>query len=98
MKMFEMLKKDSFLLGALLGVLLPALAFVVIFGIDYGIRTLNGAEVVLEQSTMVLISIFVNLFTMRYYLVSLKSDKTGRGILMVTFLLAMVFFYVLFRT
>lgn len=96
--MFEMLKKDSFLLGALLGILLPALAFAVIFGIDYGIRTLNGATEVLEQSTMVLISIFVNLFTMRYYLVSLKSDKTGRGILMVTFLLAMVFFYVLFRT
>jgi len=53
---------------------------------------------VLEPATMVLISIFVNLFTLRYYLVNLRYDKTGRGILMLTFGLAMVYFYFLFRT
>ena len=91
------LKRDDFLLGGILGLVLPGLAFLLIFGIHSLLVRISGNPRLLEISTMVLISIFVNLFSLRYYLVNLKYDKTGRGILMVTFVLAIVFFVTLFR-
>ncbi|HRY98634.1 MAG TPA: hypothetical protein P5550_06200 [Bacteroidales bacterium] len=96
--MFSKLKNDAYWLGGMLGILLPAMAYGIIRGIDLILQRLSGQEQVLEPATMVLISIFVNLFTLRYYLVNLRYDKTGRGILMLTFGLAMVYFYFLFRT
>ena len=90
-----MLKRDNTILGMLLGIALP----LIIYGIVYLIMTQWGTidkelgVFYLKDSTMQLIGIFANLFIFRYYLVNLKLDKTGRGILLVTFIYAGIFFY-----
>ena len=87
----EKLKTDQMWLGILLGLLLPA----VVFGMLYLIAKLAapvGKPYLIPISTILLVAIFTNLFTMRHYLVKLKFDRTGRGILLVTFLMAIAYF------
>jgi hypothetical protein len=47
----------------------------------------------LKESTIQLLALAVNLIPFRYYLIRVKADKTGRGILLVTFVFALVYFY-----
>jgi hypothetical protein len=49
-------------------------------------------SITIRQKTMLLLSIFINLIPIRFYFVNLKMDKTGRGILLVTFALMVLFF------
>lgn len=87
-----MLKKDNWILGIALGILAPAITY----GIITLILKLIGQPVenirYLRESTVQLLAIASNLPIFRYYLVKLKYDKTGRGVLMVTFVLTIVFF------
>ena len=87
----KILRRDSMLFGIIFGICLPA----VCFGILYTISTVFAPEdkdYLIKLPSVLLISVFSNLFTIRYYLLTLKYDKTGRGILMVTFILAIAFF------
>ena len=87
----EKLKSDQLWLGLVLGILLPLLVFGLLFLVaKYAAPA--GKELLIPMSTILLVSIFTNLFTMRYYLVKLKYDRTGRGILLVTFVLAIAYF------
>jgi hypothetical protein len=90
-----MLKKDNMILGVGLGILLPVVVYAIIFFImsTWGAIDSTRGIYILKPSTMQLISIFSNLFIFRYYMVNLKFDKTGRGILLVTFIFAGLFFY-----
>lgn len=90
-----MLKKDNWALGVIMGLLLPLIVYGIIFTIvrTYGVVDEIRGIYMMKQSTMQLIGIFSNLFTFRYYMVNLKYDKTGRGILLATFIYAGVFFY-----
>ena len=92
----KILYKDSMGLGIALGIALP----LVVFGILYAISVFFapvGKDYLIEMSKMILASIFANLFTMRHYLLKLKFDKTGRGILLVTFIMAIGYFAVYMR-
>ncbi len=90
-----MLKKDNWPLGIALGLLLP----LVIYGIIYWVMNQWGTIdeglglYFLKESTMQLVGVFANMFTFRYYMVNLKYDKTGRGILLATFAYAGLFVY-----
>jgi hypothetical protein len=90
-----MLKKDNWILGIALGLLLPLAIYGILYFIMVNWGTVDETLGVfyIKESTMQLISIFSNLFTFRYYMVNLKYDKTGRGILLVTFIFAALFFY-----
>jgi hypothetical protein len=83
--------RNSLLLGIGLGIALPLISF----GILYAVSTIfapAGKNYLIELSTIILVSVFTNLFTLRYYLMKPKFDKTGRGILLVTFILAIAYF------
>ncbi|MDR1459334.1 MAG: hypothetical protein LBI60_03890 [Bacteroidales bacterium] len=87
----KLLHKDSILLGIGLAIVLPLVSF----GILYVVSTClspEGKDYLIKLSTIALVSVFTNLFTLRYYLLKLKFDRTGRGILLVTFILAIVYF------
>ncbi|MFW5707469.1 MAG: hypothetical protein ACOC12_06085 [Bacteroidota bacterium] len=90
-----MLKKDNWLLGIALGVVVPAIIYGIVFLVVRQWGTIDETLNIyfLKQSTMQLMGIFVNMFTFRYYMVNLKYDKTGRGILLATFAYAGVFVY-----
>lgn len=93
-----MLKKDSWWLGVAVGIILPAiLYFIIYYGNVLIAIQFNKGLLYLQESTVMLISVFSNMFTMRYYMVKKKFEKTGKGILLVTFLFAAVFFYFYFE-
>jgi hypothetical protein len=88
----QFLKKDNFILGAALGLLIPGVIFGLILLINYILLQAGMVHVYLDRKIHVLISLTGNLLPIRYYFVSLKYDKTGRGVLLITFILFMLFF------
>ncbi len=90
-----MLKKDNWALGIIMGLVVPLIVYGIILTIvrTYGVVDEIRGIYMMKPSTMQLIGIFSNLFTFRYYMVNLNFDKTGRGILLATFIYAGVFFY-----
>ena len=89
-----MLKKDEFLIGLLIGLVLPVLAYFIIYLGGLLFQELEFSNRVPDKDTIILISIFVNLFPIRYYFVTLKYDKTGRGVLLLTFVLGILYFII----
>ena len=86
------LKRDSFTLGAILGITIPLILFVFILLINFILVQMGITQIYLDRKIHVLISLTGNLLPIRYYFVTLKYDKTGRGILVITFILFMLFF------
>ena len=89
--MKKILKKDSLILGLAIGIIFPLALFAMLYFLAR-IFAPEGKDYLVQFPTIVLISIFPNLFTLRYYLVKLKFDKTGRGILLVTFVFGILYF------
>jgi hypothetical protein len=87
-----MLKKDNIAFGMLIGLVLP----VIIYGLLWFISLLVKAEGTwarpFQPENMMLLSVILNLIPMRIYLVRYKLDKTGRGLLLITFLLVVAYF------
>lgn len=89
--MFNFIKKDSFWLGLALGIILPAVCFGILFFLNVTFINHETQKSIFRLTTVIIISIIPNALTLRYYLVTLKADKTGRGILFVTFIFAIIF-------
>ncbi len=87
-------QRDNMIFGILMGAALPAL----VYGILYLIFTKlitgpnNPEQPLIKASTLQLICIFANLAILRYYLLRLKFDYTGRGILLSTLIYAIIYF------
>lgn len=91
--MFEKLfKRDTFLAGLIMGFVLPGIFYLVIYLIDFVVFETFSTHMLAKQAYLYLLSIAINLFAIKYYFVNLQYDKTGRGILIVTFALAIVYF------
>ena len=88
-----MLKKDNWWLGLGLGIVLPIVLYGVVLLVMKQWGTISDGVYLLRQSTIQLLALFSNLISFRYYMVSLKYDKTGRGILLATIAYAAVYFY-----
>ena len=91
MMKLDFLKRDSATLGVLLGLFSPVLLFLLIRG---GIHLIEAfiVQVSLKFHYTLLLSTIINLLTLRYYLVNLKYEKTGKGILGVTFIYVILYF------
>jgi len=87
-----MIKKDNYILGAMLGLLIPGIIFGFILLINYIFIQTGLTSNYLDRKIHVLISLTGNLLPIRYYFVTLKYEKTGRGVLLITFILFMLFF------
>lgn len=96
--MMEKLRRDSYAVGIILGILIPAVLFGIIYGI-YALIVHSNPQMLVRNPGLtkdlipkfILLALIPNIFTLRYYLLKLKFDKSGRGILGVTFLWAIVF-------
>jgi len=89
--MINKLRQDSFWMGLILGLLIPAIIFglfeLIIYFLPHQIRDSN----VFTLQRLILISIIPNVLLLRYYLLKLKYDLTGRGILAITFVIGIIF-------
>ena len=97
----NMLKKDHYAFGLAVGMLTPLLLFALIYAMNVFLILIGVAKFPLDLETHILVSIFGNLLPIRYYFVTLKYDKTGRGVLLITFVVVILFFAfkdVIFRT
>lgn len=91
--MFRFLKRDNTLLGILVGIVVPSLVFALAYGINLIAMNALDKETGVPIYTLFIVAIFSNMFLIRYYLVRMKYDNTGRGMLLVTFIAAIVFFF-----
>lgn len=80
-----MFKKDSWTFGIALGAILP----LVLYGLTILVLSQWGmVESFIytpKPKTPGLIGLVANILAFRYYMVNLKFDKTGRGIMLITF-------------
>ena len=88
----SVLTRDNYVYGIVLGILLPAAFYLFLWLMDLGVLALFDRHMLEKQSYLYLLSVAVNLFAIKYYFVNLKYDKTGRGVLVVTFVLAILYF------
>ncbi len=88
----DKLRRDSMPMGLFIGFICPAICFGLLYAIITLVQHQTGA---LNMDRMIqkliLLSVIPNVLLLRYYLVKLKYDLTGRGILVVTFAIAMLF-------
>jgi len=87
-----MYKKDAVWFGVVIGLLAPPLFYGLLFLINLAIIEVFYEHYAIRPKTMALLSIFINLLPIRVYFVNWKLDKTGRGILLVTFVLMILYF------
>jgi hypothetical protein len=88
----EKLRRDSLPMGLFIGFICPAVFFGIMYGIIMLVQHQTGALNIDKMiQKLILLSVVPNVLILRYYLVKLKYDLTGRGILLVTFAIAMLF-------
>ncbi len=90
-RIIDYFRRDSVWMGVLLGALCPAIVFAILKGVIHFVEGYNGLEDLIETQKIILLSIVPSIFLLRYYLLKLKYDLTGRGILGVTFVIAIIF-------
>lgn len=81
-----MLKKDNVWLGALLGLVLPAIAFVVVEILKRNMRVFQ------KDDLLYIGCVALNLFLVKYYF-KIDKENTARGIVGATFICAFVFMF-----
>jgi hypothetical protein len=96
--MIDKLRRDSFLMGLALGFLIPALIFSLLKGILFFLPQEIIEANVFSLQRLILISIIPNVLLLRYYLLKLKYDLTGRGILAITFVIGILFIIIEFSS
>lgn len=81
-------------LGIVIGVVLPVVGYMVLTWLNVTISDkVFGKAPIFRESTVEVISIFLNVFPFRYYMLKAKMDYTGRGILLVTFVVGLAYFF-----
>lgn len=90
--MIKFFNKDSHGTGALIGLLLPLLAYGLLILVNSLVQTIFKLDEFAEDATLRLIGIAFNMIPLRYYLVKAKMEQTGRGLLLVSFVYVVVYF------
>jgi hypothetical protein len=92
----SMLKKDNMALGILLGLVLPVMFYGLLSLAAMLVEAGTAWSRPFETDRRMLLALVINIIPIRLYFVRYKFDKTGRGVLLVTFLL-MVFCFSFIR-
>jgi hypothetical protein len=87
-----MLKRDNMAFGILIGVVLPGLFYGLLSVIAHFVKTGTTWTRPFEPDRMMVLALAINLIPIRIYFINFKFEKTGRGVLLVTFLLAVIYF------
>ncbi len=90
--MMKFLKKDSYLTGIILSAIVP---FIIYFVLEFVVKKLsdlytNGYPIIQEHN-VILISVFLNMIIFYSYINKKEYDKSGRGVLIVTFIYTAIY-------
>lgn len=95
--MKNIFRKDSLAAGILIGIFLPGIIFGLLLTVLLILHKYNsGVPVNTIIPKLVLVALLPSLFVLRHYLIKLKYDLTGRGIIIATFIWALAFVLVQF--
>ena len=91
-----MFKRDNFAFGTMIGAVIPILVF--LFLQEFVTIKLNNGETEprFDDATNLVLSLVFNLIPFRQYMQKGNYEKTGKGILLMTFIYAMVYVYIKF--
>lgn len=95
MNLKNWLNTDSYVVGVVLALLLPIPSTVLFLGLLRLVQDLFHFFETVRNSDIILLSLSVNLVVMRYYLVKRKLEKTGKGLLILTVIMILLFFILL---
>jgi len=87
-----MLKKDNIAFGLFIGLLLPGMLYGLLLLLATLVETGTVWTRPFEPDRLPLVALLINIFPIRLYFVNYKFDRSGRGVLLATFLLMVVFF------
>jgi hypothetical protein len=87
----EFLRKDNLAFGMVLALVLSITIYAFLGGLAQIFQEAFSSHY-LRKQVLAMISIFANLFPFRYYMLRLKLDKTGRGILAAMFVMTILYF------
>jgi hypothetical protein len=85
------LKKDSYVFGLIIGIVVPLVTWAIIFFLNRSITNRVNQHYLGTFMTQIL-ALVPNALMLRYYLINLKADKTGRAIVAITFVIGIVLF------
>jgi hypothetical protein len=89
----KLLKKNNVFLGIVLASIAPFLAYGLLYLLNNALEIwLNAGNIVVKQDTLRMTSIFLNLFIFIPYLKHDRYERTGRGVLLVTFIGVVILF------
>lgn len=88
----SMLKRDNMGFGVLIGLVLPILFYGLLLGVSHFVEYGSIWSRPFEPDKMRMLALAINLIPIRVYFVTYKFDKTGRGVLLVTFLYMVAYF------
>lgn len=91
MNLKSFLRSDQYTTGIVLAVILPVLAALIIIPVGR-IVIASGKNISFFDSNLFLLCLIPNLLFMRYYMVKVKEERTGKALLGLTVLQIMLFF------
>jgi hypothetical protein len=92
------LKQDNFGLGVLIALIIPVPAALIFGGMLRLVQQNFHILGTMREANILLLGAAVNLLVMRYYIIKLKAEKTGKGILLLTVIMILSFFLFLKNT
>jgi len=90
-----MFKKNSFVFGIILGILVPFHFYITIGLLFLLIDFLFNTGDILKGINLQFLSLITNVILLRIYFKNLKFEKTGKGLLVITF--ALIIFFLIFK-
>lgn len=91
--MIGMFKKDNYVFGSILGVILITISLLLIYVVMLSL----GKSDIFQYYKIYLLTLIPNILLMRYYLKVLNYEKTGKALLFVSFILFFAYFYFQFK-
>ena len=85
-------KKDTYYLGALVGIILPVIVYGLLYLIDSVYLNSFGNHMVKQMDYLYLLSIVWNIIALRYFYLNVKKEKAGAGILLVSLIIVVLYF------
>ena len=95
--MWSKQNSDSFLLGLIAGLASLFICWFALRAIRLSLIDHYGNPYFFPPPRIELITILINVIFFRIMIVNFKKEKTGRGILFITVILSLAFFYLFFK-
>ena len=84
--------------GILLGIAVTVVGYFTIHYLNIWIsKAFFDKPPVFKESTVQVLAIFLNVFPFRYFMLRTNKEYTGRGILLVTFIVGLTYFFFYLR-